>query len=821
MFLESFARAFWPAGACLAVFWSAIAFGAAADLDRVELLSLMGVAVLVILGLVVWGFRKFHWPSHDDAVTRLDGTLPGHPLAALNDVPALGGDDPAVQSVWAVHMERMRAVARGARAVPADLNLSRQDPWAMRLAAVVCLIAAVIFARNTEVVETLVAGVSREPAAIAATGPEYEGWAEPPAYTGRPTLYMPEISGDGPVNVPQGTIVTLRVYGSTERFALSETVSGAEAAPLAEAADGIAIAEFEVRVSGEVVLDRSGDTVGSWSFGVIDDAPPGIEVAGEVTRGTAGELTLPFAAEDDYGVETAQAEITLDLGAVDRRYGNEVEPEPRDPLVVDLPLPLSGQSEEIRETLAEDFSTHAWVGLPVTIRLTATDAAGQTGGADVAVASMPGKNFYDPMAAALAELRRDLMWSVENGQRVEQVLRAVTHRPDDFFHNASAYLITRTALRRLSVAVDAGDVPGVREEVQDALWKAAMLLEDGSLGDAAERLARARERLQQALRNGASDEEIAQLMDELRDATRNYMEQMAREALERGDMEMAESDPGQSMSQDQIQELMDRIQELSEQGRRAEAEALLDMLQQLLDNMEMRFAQGGGQGQQGQGDQSMQEMMDALRQQQGLADESFQELQREFGQSQQPGEGQPGQGQGQQGQQPGGSQGGTAQGLSERQQALRDLVEGLGQGLPGIAGEDTRQALRDAEESMGQAADDLAQGDLSGALDNQSDAIDALRDGIGEFAQDQRQAAGQGQGNEGNGTGPFGNNQSIDPLGRSFGADGPVGTREHMLPDADSAARARELLDEIRRRSGDQSRPQIELDYLKRLLDRF
>ena len=41
------------------------------------------------------------------------------------------------------------------------------------------------------------------------------------------------------------------------------------------------------------------------------------------------------------------------------------------------------------------------------------------------------------------------------------------------------------------------------------LWRAALLLEEGSLGDAAERLARAKERLQQALRGDASDEEIA------------------------------------------------------------------------------------------------------------------------------------------------------------------------------------------------------------------------------------------------------------------------------------------------------------------------
>jgi hypothetical protein len=34
-------------------------------------------------------------------------------------------------------------------------------------------------------------------------------------------------------------------------------------------------------------------------------------------------------------------------------------------------------------------------------------------------------------------------------------------------------------------------------------------------------------------------------------------------------------------------------------------------------------------------------------------------------------------------------------------------------------------------------------------------------------------------------------------------------------------ARARAILDEIRRRTGDQLRPELELDYLRRLLDWF
>ena len=60
-----------------------------------------------------------------------------------------------------------------------------------------------------------------------------------------------------------------------------------------------------------------------------------------------------------------------------------------------------------------------------------------------------------------------------------------------------------------------------------------------------------------------------------------------------------------------------------------------------------------------------------------------------------------------------------------------------------------------------------------------------------------------------------------DPLGRERGdaRDGrDIGT---MVPGEDTRERARELLDEIRRRSGDQTRPETELDYLRRLLDRF
>ena len=192
----------------------------------------------------------------------------------------------------------------------------------------------------------------------------------------------------------------------------------------------------------------------------------------------------------------------------------------------------------------------------------------------------------------------------------------------------------------------------------------------------------------------------------------------------------------------------------------------------------------------------MQGLADALREQQGLADDSFQQLQREFrqGRSGQSGEGQPGAA----GRQ---TRGRGGQSLADRQEALRQLMEELQRGLPGAAGEAAREALRDAERDMGGARDGLREGDTAGALDRQAEAIDNLREGMRQMGEDLRQAQ-QGRGGE---QGQM-DGQTRPPrtaTTRSAGRSARAGAwapNERMLPDGDSAARARELLDEIRRR---------------------
>jgi hypothetical protein len=60
-----------------------------------------------------------------------------------------------------------------------------------------------------------------------------------------------------------------------------------------------------------------------------------------------------------------------------------------------------------------------------------------------------------------------------------------------------------------------------------------------------------------------------------------------------------------------------------------------------------------------------------------------------------------------------------------------------------------------------------------------------------------------------------------DPLGRPQKSEGPDLGTSVKVPDEIDMQRAREILEELRRRSGEATRPTEELDYLERLLRRF
>ena len=69
------------------------------------------------------------------------------------------------------------------------------------------------------------------------------------------------------------------------------------------------------------------------------------------------------------------------------------------------------------ETLVDDLSKHVFANLPVTMVFAAVDAAGQEGTSAPYAVTLPGKRFFDPLAAALIEMRRDILWNRINAPR--------------------------------------------------------------------------------------------------------------------------------------------------------------------------------------------------------------------------------------------------------------------------------------------------------------------------------------------------------------------------------------------------------------------
>ena len=103
------------------------------------------------------------------------------------------------------------------------------------------------------------------------------------------------------------------------------------------------------------------------------------------------------------------------------------------------------------------------------------------------------------------------------------------------------------------------------------------------------------------------------------------------------------------------------------------------------------------------------------------------------------------------------------------------------------------------------------------AVDAQGKAIEALRKGGQQMAEQMR---GRGKGGKGyvGRRGARQQGQNDDPLGRD--RDGLRGAAEGELSGGpDPAARARKVLEELRRRLSDPNRPPEERHYLERLID--
>ena len=760
-------------------------------------------------------------PNTLDGLRRLDRTslLPHRPATAIADRIAPETGDSFAAALWRSHVERALLAARALKAGPPTPRLAGRDPFALR-ALVLMLVIAAFFVAGGDRTRRIAAAFDWH-GVMAPANYRIDAWVTPPAYTGRPPLILPGLRpgetahAGGPVTVPAGSTLVVRATGDG---GLDVMVTGG----IAPAADGqpqvpkgTEERRFTINGSGEASVRGASDV--AWSFNATPDRPPTIALAKEPEGQARGSLLLSYKIEDDYGVVDAQATFERKPSADADKPARPLFDAPNFPLV----LPQARTRSGVGQT-TKDLTEHPWAGVDVTMTLTARDEANNEGRSSPHELRLPERPFVKPLPRALIEQRRLLALDANAKDMVMPALDALTIAPDRFTPETNIFLGLRSIYWQLERAKNDD---GLRDVVA-RLWSMAVMLEDGNVSETEKALRAAQDALREALERGATDEELKRLMDQLRAALDKFLQALAEEM--RKNPQMARPlDPNamrQLRSQD-LRSMLDRMERMARSGAKDAAKQLLDQLQQMLENLQMARP-GGDMDDDDDMPSALNELGDMIRKQQQLRDRTFRQGQDQRRQQR----GQRGQ-QGQQGQQGDPNQFGE---LRQDQQALREqlnkLLEELrkrGMPQPGQGGEQGQQGnegdqLGRAGEAMGEAQGSLGDGDADGAVDSQGRALEALRKGAQGMAQSMQQQMGNGPGPGQPGRmGRARANQDTDPLGRplrgrDYGDDTTV-----KVPGEIDVQRARRILEELRKRFGESFRPQLELDYIERLLKDF
>ena len=892
--LLALGRAFWPLFVFVTLFLSMALAGV---FDRLPpalgalltLLFLFGGIILVLRGI------RRHAPVSPEAARRLlDEQSPLRPVAALSDRPA----DPSrgAQALWVRHRARLLEAAGKLKPPSLAAEWRKLDPFRLRYLLPVALVAIAALAAGEGPGRLLRALSPDYGSLVGADDMRVEAWVTPPDHTGRAPIFLKPGLND--VRVPKGSEITLRTEApSAPRLVLKgrHRTSTKFAATPDGAWEARAILSEDVRVSVRWWGERA-----AWRLLSSPDDPPEVKFVSVPTYGRLDRTEFAWTGTDDYGIVRAEL-------AIRRKEPHPAAPDEEDR----VPIPLAAPSmPEIRETTQIDLTRHRWAGLPVDVRIVAIDGAGQEGTSETVPFILPEKLFLDPIARVAQEVRvtvlrepRDYQdqpknpFALKQGaintraanrldlappdvQKAALMLDSITLMGERYMPNQAYYLSFKVAEGMLETASSRTEA----EAVDPLLWALALKAEYGSAADALRRLEAARRALEQALRDGASEEEIRQRMQAFRDAANEYLAAKMAEAMANGGEMPDENPDGQAMSggpslggQD-FEDMLNALQDLTETGASEQARQLLSDITNMLQNLEFQRGQSGsgmpgmpGSQAQGEEDEDLppeeQELTDAmrrlseiLREQRQLNDDT---LAQERGErpGQQPGQ-ESGDQQGQQeGQQQGQQQGQAGPGSSDTPTAGdtpmggqrldgerpgTNEFAGADEGRPPAAGETLAERQRRLGELVEQLAREQGLGEGAGSEDALAgridpDALEAVRNAQRRAQQalergNERQAAR----NQEMATGALSDiNRELagmlDEMQRARRNEQGQSTNDPFgrqtggygndgdnvrIPEEAERQRAKDILEELRRRYNE-SDDEEEREYLRRLLDRF
>lgn len=780
---------------------------------------------LIVAGLLIFAFlasllplARLRRPSRAEIDRRLEtlNRLPHQAISIQSDHPV--EDTPFARALWDRHRASMAARIGPLEAGLPRPDISRFDAMGLRAVPALVFVIAAAYSLSGQSGRIGDAFLSNDTVDTTA-GLRMDVWVTPPAYTNKPALTL---SADGkPVTVPQFSELAIRISGGEPGGPVVFTPANG-GKPVTLSAEKGRISADQPAAGGALAYKLKLDSAGELAAGdtrypiaLLADEPPRISFDGKPRRTVTGALEIRFKGHDDYGLESARADIVpLD------------QPPQALPLypLPEFPLDSPGRKAgDVKGVTSRNLTEHPLAGKRVRVTLVATDAAGQTGRSDPLDMILPARDFSDPLAAATAEQRQIFALDARQIQKAIDYNDAALLRAEETVPKVSHFLLLKSARARMALARDEASL----KDAADYLWDIALGIDGGDLSMAERAVRDAQKALADALKRNAPDSEVQALMDNLRKAMKDYMQALSRRLEQQKPGREPNAEARNVIRQQDLEKMLNQLENMARSGNREAAQQLLSDMQRLMNNLQA----GGTPRQPSEAENRAREQVDKLgkilRDQQKLMEDTY-KLNQELEQQQwQTDPGVPGEDEpldpmtNEQATDPGAmteKQKEAMRQLEKRQRALEKQLQELGEGLKGL-GMKPNKGLGDAGKEMDGAGKSLGRGEGQPAIDSQGRALQALRKGAQEMMQSMAgQGQGQGQGGGMNQAGP-GSGGMKDPLGRSNGNDGLGDYGGDKLPDTTDVQRARDILDAIRRKLGEGGMTPTGRQYLERLLN--
>ena len=772
-----------------------------------------------LVAAIVWSLRsvlKISWPSAYAAMRRIEArsSLFNRPLSTSNDTLAGDGLDERSLVLWEEHKRRQLAKLSDLKIGTPQSNWRDLDPRSLRVPASLALLAVLFLAQGdgiSNLKDTFQVGpaVAQKPVSL-------DAWLKPPAYTGKPPLLLTspaqveKLKTDRNILVAENSGLVLRLDGAKNPRLAFYDLSKPDTelknqTATTKSANGLFEAEAKLSAPALIKVLDGNNELAAWHVSLIPDNPPSVSIVEEPKSESLGSLTVKWKAADDYGVSAITSQIDLSDNQEDGVGFASNGVFLFDPPKFPVSLRKSAPREELGSTSA-DLTAHPWAGLIVDLTLEVSDAAKQATKSEVKSFKLPERFFTKPLAQALIEQRKTLIMDPDEAEAVAKLLSALLIYPAGLIENSGTQISIAAIVSRVQNLRGRSDL----EEAVDLLWQTALAIEEGDLSDARAELEAARKALERALAEGATPEQLQELMKNLRGAMDRYMQSMKREAEKR----QAQGQPNKNrrspnsktITQQDLQEMLDTIEKLTQNGANEAAQELLAQLDEILKNLEPGMAQQGGPPGDSATTEMLNELSELMRRQQELMDQTQR--------MQQGNEGNPLE---QEGDDPGNRSGSMGtEGLAGEQGNLGRMLEQFMRQL-GQNGLQAPRPFGEAGKQMGDAEQSLQQQERERALGQQGEALNQLRQGAQEMARQIQQQGQSGQDNTGRDGEARG--ETHDPLGRPMPNSGDnFGPKENMLPSELAIRRAREILEILRSRANTPDLPRIDKDYIDRLL---